>query len=355
MATIDQRKNENGIVSYRVRIRLKGYPIQVETFRRLTDAKRWVQQTEAAIREGRHFKVSASKKHTLGEAIDRYIKAILPRKPKSYHQQSRQLFWWKEMLGPYLLSDLTPALITETQEKLLERITQHDRPMTLSTANRYRAALSHLFTILVNEWEWLEHSPLRKVKKFREPRGRVRFLSSEERHCLLQACKESENFNLYPVVVLAISTGMRKGEILNLLWDDIDFPRQRIYLQETKNDERRGVPLMGMAFQVLKDHSKVRRLDTPFVFPSDYSKKTKKPIDIRASWEAALKKSAVEDFRFHDLRHSAASELAMNGANLSEIAEILGHKTLSMVKRYSHLADSHTAAVVERMNRKLFA
>lgn len=96
---------------------------------------------------------------------------------------------------------------------------------------------------------------------------------------------------------------------------------------------------------------KIRRIDTTLIFPST---SLKQPVDLRFPWEKALKASKIEDFRFHDLRHTTASYLAMNGASLAEIAEVLGHKTLSMVKRYAHLSESHTANVVARMNEKFF-
>jgi integrase len=140
-------------------------------------------------------------------------------------------------------------------------------------------------------------------------------------------------------------------EILQLRWQDVDFQRQVITLHDTKNGERRSLPLTGHALALMQHHAKIRRIDSPFVFPS---RNGKKPFDIRRAWEAALKKANIPDFCFHDLRHSAASYLAMNGASLAEIAEILGHKTLSMVKRYAHLSEAHTAGVVARMNEKIF-
>jgi integrase len=167
----------------------------------------------------------------------------------------------------------------------------------------------------------------------------------------LKACQESKSKFLYLVVLLAVSTGMRQGEILGLKWKDIDLDRRRIILHETKNNERRGVPLTGPAFQMIKDLSKVRRIDSPLVFPG---RKGEKPTDIRTAWIEALEKAGIADFRFHDLRHTAASYLAMNGATLAEIAEVLGHKTLQMVRRYAHLSESHTAGVLERMNAKIF-
>jgi integrase len=151
---------------------------------------------------------------------------------------------------------------------------------------------------------------------------------------------------------------MRQSEIMGLTWDDVDLHQGRITLHETKNGERRVVPVVGKALDMLKDHAKVKRINNSLLFPGKIdpqkSNKPIKPMDLRSPWEAALKKANIEDFRFHDLRHSAASYLAMNGATLAEIAEVLGHKTLQMVKRYAHLSEAHTAGVVARMNKQIF-
>jgi integrase len=352
MASIQERKDKNGKTSYRVQVRIKGYAPQRATFERRTDAKLWAQQTEAAIREGRHFKTTEAKKHTLGQLIDRYMRDILPLKKKAEQRQGAQLLWWKQQLGQYLLADVTPSLLGEQRDKLARQMTKRKELRSPSTVVRYLAALSHAFTIAVNEWGWLEDSPMRKVTKPREPRGRVRFLSEEERTVLLKACKESSCPHLYPVVVLALSTGMRQSEIMNLKWRDIDLQKGRITLHETKNGERRVVHVAGHALKLLHDLDKIRRIDTQLLFPS--KENPLKPIDLRFPWETALKASKIEDFRFHDLRHSAASELAMNGASLAEIAEVLGHRTIQMTKRYSHLSESHTAGVVASMNEKIF-
>ena len=172
-----------------------------------------------------------------------------------------------------------------------------------------------------------------------------------ERTRLLNACKKSSNSDLHTIVVLALSTGMRQGEILNLRWPDVDLNNGRIILHETKNDERRVVPLLGHALELLKASSKVRRLDTDLLFPG---RNPQKPVFIRAPWLEAVKVAGIENLKFHDLRHSAASYMLMSGASLGEIAELLGHKTLAMVKRYSHLSESHAAGVVARMNERIF-
>jgi integrase len=190
------------------------------------------------------------------------------------------------------------------------------------------------------------------VRRLREPKGRVRFLSDEERELLLQSCKESHNPYLYTIVVLALSTGARQGELLKLHWKDVDMKRNTLTFRDTKNGETRSVPLTEYGLALMKDHSRVRRIATPLVFPS--LSDCMKPYSIREAWKCAVKRSKLVNFRFHDLRHSCASYLAMNGASLLEIGEILGHKTLAMVKRYSHLTEAHTRGVVERMNRAVF-
>jgi integrase len=352
MATITKRTDSTGATSYRVEIRLKGATRQSETFTRLTDARRWAQATEAAIREGRHFGTVEAKRHTVGDLIDRYTRDVLPgKKAKTQAPQAQQLAWWRARIGEKTLADCTPALIAECRDALAGTVSER-RKTTLSpaTVNRHLAALSHAFTVAVKEWGWVEANPVVKVSKPREPRGRVRFLSDDEREALLKACRESASPDLYPAVILALSTGARQQEILGLRWSQIDFGRRVATLHETKNAERRVLPLAGPALELLRERSSARRLDTDLVFPG--RTRTPKPVDLRTPFETALKRAGIENFHWHDLRHTAASYLAMNGASLAEIAEVLGHKTLAMVKRYAHLSEAHTASVVERMNAR---
>lgn len=344
MASIETRINSKGEKSYRVKVRLRGYPTQSATFSRLTDAKKWVASTESAIREGRHFKTAEAKKHTFKDLVKRYCAETLPDySAREQQERKAKLEWWSSKLGNYLLSDITQALISEQRSKLNR---------SPATQNRYLATLSHSFSVAVNDWQWLEKNPTKKVRRSKEPRGRVRFLDDVERTKLLAACKESNNQWLYTCAVLALSSGMRQGELMNLKWPDVNLKDGFIILHETKNGERRRVPLTGQALALAREHAKVRRLDTDLLFPSKTD--PDKPIDLRKPFEKALKTAEIEDFRWHDLRHCTASYLAMNGASLAEIAEILGHKTLQMVKRYSHLSDGHVSTVVESMNKKIF-
>jgi integrase len=344
MATIETRTTDTGEKSYRVKVRLKGYPAQSATFDRLTDAKKWAAATESAIREGRHFKTAESKKHSFNDLVVRYYAEVLPHyNEKEQKERKSRLEFWRKAIGSCLLADITPALINEHKSRMTQ---------SAATVDKYIKNLSHAFTVAVDDWGWLEGNPVKKVKSPKLPRGRVRFLDDGERQRLLTACQQSSNKQLYLCVILALSTGMRQGELMGLKWQDVNLKDGFIILHETKNGERRRVPLAGHGLELLLEHAKVSRRDTDLLFPGNIHKD--KPIDLRKPFETALKAAEITDFHWHDLRHCTASYLAMNGASLAEIAEVLGHKTLAMVKRYAHLSDGHVSNVVASMNAKIF-
>ena len=360
MANIQERKSKDGKLSYRVQVRLKGFPPQTATFERKTDAKRWVSETEAAMREGRYFKTTESRKRTLADMCQKYIDEVLPSKGASLQRgQKQQLAWWASRIGYCTLADVTPALIAEQRDYLAKngsKILNVDgdvRLPTPATIVRYLAALSAAFTQAVNEWGWIETSPMSKVRKPREPQGRIRYLSEDERTRLLDACRSSDCDYLYVVVLLAISTGARYGEILGLKWGDIEFKSQRAILRDTKNYENRALLLSSQIVTELEKLYPLNCKNNEFVFAS--KRVPSKPMEIRTPWHKAMLAANIDDFRFHDLRHTAASYLAMTGATSVELSEILGHKTLTMVKRYSHLSETHTRHVVKKMNDKLFS
>ena len=168
---------------------------------------------EGAIVEGRHCKTAKAKRYTCVDLIDRYVASILPQKSHSLlYMQTLQLTWWKVPLGHCVLADITPALSAEYRDKLAHSDGRH---RANSTVRRHLAVLSHAFPIAVREWGWLDDSPMRKVSKPKEPCGKIRFLSDEERLRLLDACKVSGTPYLYTVIVLALSTGARRGELLH--------------------------------------------------------------------------------------------------------------------------------------------
>jgi integrase len=358
MANIEKRTTDAGTVSYRVKVRLKGHPAQSATFERLTDAKRWAQSTESAIREGRHFSNSAAKRTSLQDAIDRFKREKLPAM-NGQEDTKRYLAFWAAELGAYSLADLTPARITEAMHKLAtepsprKRADGKPRMRSAATRGQYRQALSGLLAVCQKEWELIEASPMGRVAKPKLPTGRVRYLSDEERERLLAECRASSNPDLYAAVLMALATGGRKSETMGATWSQIDLGRRVLILEKTKNHERRALPLSAPAIAVLEERRKVRRIDTDLVFPS--AANPKQFVDLRAPWEQALERAGIKNFHWHDLRHTFASYLAMSGASLAEIAELLGHKTLAMVKRYAHLSHDHVATVADRMAAKYLA
>jgi len=359
MGTIEERKSETGgDTTYRAKVRLKGTPVQSATFLRKTDAKKWIQKTETEIREGRYFQKSQAKKNTVSDVIERYLSILEKNNPKRAKDVTRLLSWWKDEIGYYCLSDLNKDIFIKARENLQNRSRERKKAkgavknLSSATINRYWVAMQTALNMAVKEWDWLAKNPMSNISKLKEPEGRKRFLSDKERDALLEACKVSNNPYLYTIVIVALSTGARRSEILNLKWSQVDFKRNTIYLFETKNKESRALYLHSQALDCIKCLRPKDYDENDLVFKS--FKNSDKPYEIKKSWETALRTAKIKDFRFHDLRHSAASYLAMNGATLAEIAEVLGHKTLAMVKRYAHLSESHTSNVVKNMNNKIF-
>ena len=352
MSYIEERTAANGSKTYRVQIRMKGAKQITASFTRKTDAKIWAKETETSMRNNKYFKTVEAKKHTLSETIDRYITTVLPKKKDGLRSQKNQLLWWKKQIGHLLLSDVTSSVIVEQRDTLNSGITPKGTKRSGATTNRYLAVIGHLFTIAIKDWGWLEDSPMAKISKLKESRGRVRFLTQEERIYLLEHCKQSKCPYLHTIVTIAISTGMRKNEILSLKWKDVDLNKGRIVVQESKNGERRSIPLIGYALEVVKELFANRKTLSNLLFPSSIS--PNQPYDIRTSWENVVKRAGLTNFKFHDLRHDRASTLAQGGASLAQIAEVLGHKTLQMVKRYSHLTEGHVANVLEKLDKDVF-
>jgi integrase len=192
MATIQARLTQSGRTHYRVQIRL-GSAHASATFPTLGAARRWAALTEGALRAQRQEPTLEAAHHTLADVLTRYSRDILPTKsPRTAVNQAIHLAWWQEALGTKRLIDLTPAYVVTCRDRLA-----HDRAP--ATVNRYVSTLSHALSVAAVEWQWLPESPLRRVRRLREPRGRVRYLTDDERERLLQACQASSTPALYPL------------------------------------------------------------------------------------------------------------------------------------------------------------
>lgn len=356
MATIQKRISKDGATSFRVQVRLKGFPPESASFDRVTDAKAWAQKTEADMKAGRHFGIS--KRHTFND---------LAKEFESQAKDRPRLEYWRGIFGADALDTITPSRISKQRDKLLnEETMRYSLPSTGdavqdskrprakrsgATVNRFLACLSTCLAYGVKTLEWIERNPCERIAKPSENKGRVRFLSDGERTALLAACKSHPD--LYLAVVLALSTGARQAEVMTLRYGQVDFDRQVITLHQTKNGESRALPLVSTAFSLLQERSKVRNLHDDRVFPPTSKAKKSECLDLRQPWHKAMKEAGISDFHWHDLRHTAASYLAMSGVSLVEISKILGHRTMQMVSRYSHLSDGHIVATGEKLAARL--
>jgi len=235
--------------------------------------------------------------------------------------------------GKYLYM-ITPLLIEEYKAKRIKESSP-------ATVNRELACLKHMFTIAI-QWGKAEKNPVKKVKLFRENNQRVRYLEKEEIERLIN---NSRGY-LKRIVIIALNTGMRKGEILGLKWRDIDFKRGIIYLLDTKNGERREIPINSAVKWALIRQPKHK--DSPFIFCNKHGKSFR---NVRKSFVAGLKKSGIINFRFHDLRHTFASQLVMSGVDLNTVRELMGHKSMRMTLRYAHLSPAHKSRAVDLLDR----
>lgn len=352
MAVIEKRQTADGKASYRVKIRLRGHAPVSATFERLTDAKTWASSTEADIRANRHF--GASKRHTVRELIERYEAEIVPTL-KSAQAVKNRLAYWKQTLGDSLLSEINASTIKKYRDAL--KATPKERgggERSGADVNRAMAALSSALSFGVKELEWLEESPMHRVRKFAESDGRVRYLSESELPKLLTACRASSSPDLLLAVLLSLSTGGRQSEIMSLTWRNIDLRNQTALLPDTKNGSVRALPIVGEALAMLEQRAKVRDIRDDRLFPPGRrSKKAGAYADLRAPWERALKAANIADFHWHDLRHTCASYMAMSGVSQLEMAKLLGHKTLAMTMRYSHLSPQRTIELAGGLAKRL--
>ena len=357
MATLTRRPRRGGGYSYRVQMRRKGSPTVSKSFDTRRNAQEWAREHDREAKLAEAFADARGWGKTLVDLIDRYMSEYSGRDMA----RIPRLAWWKEKIGSTKLPNVTPDLIADALDDLRAGYAMQGmrgggkttrRKRSDATVNRYHAVLSAVYQhALRRRWGWVKRNPCREVERGQETPGRRRWLDDGERDRLLQACRESAWPGLYPLVLLALSAGARRGELLGLRWQDVNLKAGRAILHDSKNSEPRVLPLVKPVREALAKLP--RQIDSGLLFPSLTN--PEKPYGIYKVWWAALQAAQVSDFRFHDLRHSCASYLAMNGASAVEIADVLGHKTLAMVRRYSHLADSHKSDLLERVTGKLLS
>lgn len=331
MATISKIQRKSG-VRFRAIIKQKGKVVATRTFTKKGLARTWA----ARIEGDRELMAAFGSRGASITFFDLCTRYMAEWSGKDYVNQTTRLTWWCKQFGNRKLIDITPDVVREG----LKLRAKESKPATVA---RYRACLSGVFKFAIHEG-WLQQNPVCKTKSPTFDNRRTRFLTDDEYGRLLSACRNSEWDRLYLLVLLGLTTGARRGEMLALKWSDIDFKRKISTLRNTKNGDNRLLPLTDT---VLTELFRFRGVGSSLVFASEI--KPDKPFEFRKHWHKTLESAGIENFRFHDLRHSAASYLAMNGATLHEIANVLGHRDTTVTQRYAHLCHEHKARLVERV------
>ena len=360
MAEIKERKKKNGEKSYTVSIRIKGHPIVNKTFKRKTDAVEWANRTESQIRENINFPHRAVQRMTVGDLIDKFLEYEVPKKkPKIQKDFVKALTWYKDEIGSLLLSKLPTSSSLECRDKLANKYKEvpmknghvkiSNQKIAPATVNRYMMYMRVVFAYAVNDLEILNINPMSKVKKLSENNARKRYLTQQEISKLLKVCREYGQ-DLYICVLIALLTGARKSEILKLTWSVVDFEHKMFYFLDTKNGEDRGTPMHELLYIELMSfmqQSAVRKLKNDYIFKNSLGEPNEALIG--KIFPKLVKQCGIEDFRFHDLRHTGASWQAMSGISQPITQKTLGHKSPAMTNRYSHLRDENLRPAINEV------
>jgi len=289
-----------------------------------------------------------SEKTLLALALDRYIKDVSVTKKASTHvHEIGTAKILKTYLGKYNLAGITPDIVSKYRDfRLAEGLSNNSVRLEL-------ALLSHLFTIAIKEWGMgLTYNPVSSIRKPSPGKGRNRRLIGDEEKRLLKACDEHSNPMLGWMVRLAIYTAMRLGEIKRLTRKQVNLDKNSITLFDTKNNEMRTIPLTLKARNTLLEalNYSVRPIDTDLIFFGEPGRDGKRrPYTINKFWTQALQRAGIEDLRFHDLRHEATSRFVEAGLSDQEVSSITGHKSMQMLKRYTHLRTENLSAKIQHI------
>jgi integrase len=326
-------------------IRKRGWPATIKTFRTKRDAEDWARRTEDEMVRGVYINRAGADRLLLKHALDRYLSEVSSTKREStaYAEQHKAKAL-KAKLGAYSLAAITPELVAKYRDERLEA------GKSPSTVRLELSLLSHLFTIAIKEWRvGLFYNPVANIRKPAPAKGRDRRLTTDEEQALLKACDKHSNPMLGWIARIALYTGMRAGEIKSLTRRQVNLQKRTVHLSETKNGSASTVPLTRDAAYVFRIalNNRVRPLDTDLIFWGEPGRDgIRRPYEFRPAWH--LKEAGIKGLRFHDLRHEAVSRLVEAGLGDQEVAAISGHKSMQMLKRYTHL---RAEDLVERLDQ----
>lgn len=314
-------------------IRRKGHPAISKTFDIKKDAEKWARQQEGLIDSGRWVNHTEADRTTLHEILERYSSEICKRKRGAEIEVMRLNTFKRSSMAKYSVSAITHKLVTQWRDERLTHVSG-------STVAREMVLLSHVFTVAIREWGLgLQSNPVSFVRKPTEGKPRDRVLTNDERTALLNACSQCRNPWVLPVVVFALETASRRGEILSLTWADVDL--ERYIAKVSGKTGPRLIPLPPACVATLR--AIPRHIDGR-VFPVTAEA-------LKQAYERAVARAGITDFTFHDLRHDALTRLARLGLNVLELRAISGHTTANMLQRYVSIDASDLSGKLEKLLR----
>jgi integrase len=318
MATLEKRGH-----FWRVKIRRAGLPAQTRSFESKLLPQRWARGVEAEMDQGISVDRRIAERTTLADVLERYRREVTPTKRGAHDENLRLKAMAQRPFTRMRMSLLTSSHIAAYRDQRLKLVSG-------STVIRELSTLSHAIDTARREWDvYMPVNPCSLVRRPPPGRPRNRRLQDDEEARLLAACRGARNPWLVHFVQLAIETGMRRSELLGLEWTNVDLDRRVAHLPITKNGESRGVPLSTRAIAILRD---LPPSSTERVFGALTAEA------LKLSFKRAVRRAGINGLRLHDLRHEATSRFFEKGLNVMEVASVTGHKTLQMLKRYTHLS-----------------
>jgi integrase len=313
MATIRQRNDR-----WQAIVKRAGYPTQSKTFILKKDAEKWARLQERLFDTGQWIDSPRDRQTTLGELLNRYAKEVSSGKRGSRAESYRIETFKKHSLAKHALSAITPQMVASWRDARLGEVSS-------GTALRELQLLGHVFSIAIREWGIrVPSNPVSLIRKPKSGKARDRVLTMPERAALIAACNQCQNPWIKPVVIFALETAARRGEILTLQWNDVDVAHRTATLQVTKSGQPRKIPLSPTCVGMLE--SLPRSLDGR-VFPVSMEA-------VKQAYERAVARAGITNFTFHDLRHDALTRLAKRGLSVLELRAVSGHTTANMLQRY---------------------
>ena len=314
MATFRFRSNR-----WQARVRRKGYPDETKSFATRIDAERWARALEAEIDRGQFVNISEAQRTTFGDLIARYLTEVTPSMKGATEDSIRLKAMMRKPIARWTMANLSATRVAAYRDERLKEVSG-------GTVIRELAYISAIVNHARREWGINVPNPVQMVRKPQSPQARSRVLTDEEITKLLQALEPTGRRSHWtkPAVQIALTTAMRRGELLSLRWEHIDLEARTAYLPDTKNGDSRTVPLSSMAVDVLAN---LPRHISGVVIPVKF-------FTLDAAFKRALERAGIDDVRFHDLRRTAITRMAEKLPNVIELAAVSGHKSLTVLKRY---------------------